>query len=148
MPIVNENVQLLVNGAAVTDANPMPIAAVPAKTASLPLFGGAIAASVAETEATVIDMRKYTKGELQFLVNSGAGTFSCAFYTSDIATGVFKPLYQEKADKSGWEAKPALVTTTTVSACYELAGFKGNYLKIVPAKSATINATFAFTPSI
>ena len=146
--MVNENVQIISDSTAVGAANPMPVSVVPAKITALPLFGGAIAASVAEADATVIDVRKYTKGALSFLVNSGAGTFSCAFYGSDVATGTFKVMHQAKKDGSGTEAKPALVTTTTVSAMYEINGINCNYLKIVPTLTSACNATFAFTPSL
>lgn len=111
------------------------------------LYGGAITASVSEANATVIDMRKHTAGSLSFLVNSGAGTFSCAYYGSDVATGTFKVMHQAKKDGTGTEAKPALVTTTTVSACYEVNGINVNYLKIVPTLTSTCNATFKFTKS-
>jgi hypothetical protein len=146
--MVNENVQIVSDALAVGASNPLPVSVVPAKSTVLPLFGGAISASVAEADATVIDMTKYTRGALSFLVNSGAGTFSCAFYGSDIATGTFKAMHQAKKDGSGTEAKPALVTTTTVSAMYEINGINCKYLKIVPTLTSTCNATFAFTPSV
>ena len=145
------NVQLCNGATLVGDANPLPVSFVPAKTAALPLFGGALAASVAETNAnaTVIDMRKYTKGALSALfATSSTGTFSLAFFGNDVATGVFKQIYQENNAKSGVEAKPPIVTSASTSLMYNVSEILCNYLKIVPTLSGTATYTFAFTPSI
>ena len=143
------NVQLCNGATLVGDANPLPVSFVPAKTASLPLFGGALAASVNEANATVIDMRKYTKGALSALfVSSSTGPFSLAFFGNDVATGVFKQIYQENNAKSGVEAKPPIVTSASTSLMYNVSEILCNYLKIVPTLSGTATYTFAFTPSI
>lgn len=112
------------------------------------LFGGAIAASVAETDATVIDMTGYTGGSLEVTINSGAGTWSIATTESEISTGVFKTAYGIKAADLTALAIPAIVTVTTVSACYEISNIKSKYLKFVPTLTSTCNATFKFTPCV
>jgi hypothetical protein len=118
----------------------------PKKGTTVTLFGGAIAASVTEANATAIDVRKYLGGSLDFLVNSGAGTFSLAIMTSETGTGVFHQLFKEKDDGT-FISVPAIVTTTTVSASYAIKDIKANYIKFVPTLTSTCNATFTFTPS-
>lgn len=112
------------------------------------LFGGAIAASVAEADATVIDMTEYTGGALEFAVNSGAGTYSIAVMTSEVATGVFKTAYSIKDSDLTQLAIPAIVTTTTVSATYAIKGIRSKYMKLVPTLTNACNATFKFTPNV
>jgi hypothetical protein len=119
----------------------------PQKGTTVTLFSGAIAASVSEANATVIDVRKYLGGSLDFLVNSGAGTFSLAIMTSETGTGVFHQSYKQKDDGT-FVIAPPIVTTTTVSASYALKDIKANYIKLVPTLTSTCNATFTFTPSI
>ena len=149
MSAADINVQMIQGGAYLSNSNPVPVSFVPAKITALLLFGGAIAASVTEASATVIDMRKYTKGALSALfATSGSGTISLAFFGSDIGTDVFKQIHQEKNDKAGYEAKPVIGTTASTSLMYEVAGITCNYLKIIPTVSGTTNYTFAFTPSI
>lgn len=116
------------------------------KPAALPLFGGAISASVTEANATSIDMTKFNGGVLDFKVNSGAGTFAVAVYGSEVNSGVFKPLYKQVAD--GTFAAVSITTTTTVSAEYAITGLLPKYIKFVPTLTSTANATFTFTPAV
>lgn len=117
-----------------------------AKPATVALFGGAIAASVTEANATVVDMTKFNGGTLDFKINSGAGTFAVAIYGSDVSTGVFKPLYKQIND--GTFAAFSITTVTTVSAEYVLTGLLPKYIKFVPTLTNTANATFKFTPAV
>lgn len=111
------------------------------------LFGGAIAASVTVANSTVIDMGGYTGGSLEVTINSGAGTYSLAVMESEIATGVFKKAYMQKQTDGAQLAIPAIVTTTTESAVYQLTNIGARYLKLVPTLTSTCNATFKFTPN-
>lgn len=145
MAFIDGNYQVICDGKAVNKTYPMPVKT-PKRTTQA-LFGGAIEASVTEANATVIDMTECQGGSLEVKVNSGTGTFSLAFMGAEVNSGVFKQVYQENAAKSGYEAKPALVTTTEVSAVYEISGIKCNYLKLVPTLTGTANVTFKFTPN-
>lgn len=118
-----------------------------AKPASIALFGGAIAASVTEANATVIDMTKFNAGTLDFKINSGAGTFAVAVYGSDVPTGVFKPLYKQILSDGTFTAL-SITTVTTVSAEYVIGGLLPKYIKFVPTLTNTANATFTFTPAV
>ena len=149
--MVENNVQVLMDGVhAAGAAYPLPVSmpATAIKGAPITLFGGAIAASVAETAATVIDMSGYEGGSLEVIINSGTGTFSCALMTKAIATGVFVAGHKEKQDGSGMEARPAIVTTASTSLSYSISGLRSKYLKIVPTLTGTANATFKFTPTV
>jgi len=112
------------------------------------LFGGAIAASVAETAATVIDMTGFQSGSLEVTINSGSGTFSIAQFESEITTGVFKKAYAQKQTDFAQLVIPAIVTTTTESAVYQITNIGARYLKLVPTITGTVNATFKFTPNV
>lgn len=119
------------------------------KGATVTLFGGAISASKDEAHSTVIDMRRFQGGSLDVKVNTGTGTFSLALMTSEVnvANTVFKQMYQEKADRSGVEVRPAIVTIASTSTSFSISGVRANYLKLVPTLSGTANVTFTFTPS-
>jgi hypothetical protein len=117
----------------------------PVKGTTVALFGGAIAASVTEANATVINMTKYTGGSLDFLDNSGTGTFAVVMYTSETGTGVFHAMQREV--DAGTFAAPAITTTASTSASYQIKDIKAKYIKFVPTLTGTCNATFTFTPS-
>lgn len=117
------------------------------KGTNVALFGGAISASVNEATSTVIDMRGYTGGSLDVLVNSGTGTFSLAIMTSETGTGVFHQMYIQKSDGSGQIAYPAIVTIASTSTSFSIPSLKANYIKLVPTLTGTANVTFTFTPS-
>lgn len=112
------------------------------------LFSGAIAASVTEANATVIDMTGYTAGSLEVTINSGSGTFSVAQFESEINSGVFKKAYAQKQADFAQLVIPAIVTTTTESAVYQVTNIGARYLKLVPTITGTVNATFKFTPYV
>ena len=116
------------------------------KPGAVTLFGGAIAASVTEANATVIDMQKFDAGTLDVLINSGAGTFAVALYGSDVPTGGFKPIYQQIND--GTFAAVSITTVTTVSAQYLLKNIHSRYIKFVPTLTNACNATFKFAPAV
>ena len=116
------------------------------KGSTIVLQGAAVAASVAEADATVIDMRQFTGGSLDVKVNSGTGTYSCALMASEAGTGVFHQIFKGKDDGT-YVTHPPIVTTSTVSAAYQIKDIKANYIKIVPTLTGTCNATFSFTPS-
>lgn len=120
---------------------------IPKSLSPMTLFGGAIAASVTEANATVIDMGGYSGGSLEVTINSGTGTFSIAQVESEIPTGVFKKAYMQKQADGAQLAIPAIVTTTTESAVYQLTNIGARYLKLVPTLTGTCNATFKFTPN-
>ncbi len=148
--MIDGNYQLVLGGNAVGASNPLPVspAITLTKGTTQTLFGGAIEASVAEADATVIDMRGYSGGSLEVTINSGNGTFSLAVMTHEINSGVFVQMDKEKADGSGVEDKPAIVTAASTSKSYSISGIRANYLKLVPTITGTVNATFKFTPSV
>ncbi len=75
------------------------------------LFGGNLAASVAEANATVIDMQGYTGGALECQRNSGAGTWSIQLYAHESANnGTF---IVPKIQFYGADANGALAASTS-----------------------------------
>lgn len=143
MTIINENNQVIADGAAIGESNPLPqdINEV-SKMATIALFGGAIAVSVAEADATVIDMKSIgaNAGSLQAVENSGTGSWVLALYEKDIATGVFTP------------ALVAAGTARTFAipdggGTIDINDLKANFIKFVPVLTGTSNATFRFTPT-
>ncbi len=142
--MIDANIQALINGNAIGDMNPLPVKK--SKGQTVTLFGGAISASVAEANATIIDMTDYTNGSLEFVVNSGTGTFSIAVYAKETNTGTFYPLNVAKQDGTGTTAYPAIATTASTSASYSLYGLNANYIKFVPTLTGTANVTLKFTP--
>lgn len=120
---------------------------IPKAPSPITLFGGAIAASVTEANATIIDMGGYSGGSLEVTINSGAGTYSIAQMQSEVSTGVFKKSYMQKQTDGAQLAIPAIVTTTTESAVYQITNIGARYLKLVPTLTSTCNATFKFTPN-
>lgn len=145
--MVEANVQFIANGAALSTSNPMPVLE-DIKQATLPLFGGAIAASVTEANATEIDMTNSSGGSLEVIINSGTGTWSLAVMTHEVAGGVYVQMAKLKSDGSGYEDFPAIVTIASTSKSYAISGIKANRLKFVPTLTGTCNATFKFTPAI
>jgi len=109
------------------------------------LFSGAISASVTEANATIINMNTYTGGSLDFTVSSGTGTFAVAIYSSETGTGTFHALNREV--DAGTFAAPAITTTASTSASYQIKDIKAKYIKFVPTLTGTCTATFVFTPS-
>lgn len=139
------NFQVIANGNAVSDSAPFPTKL--SKGSSKVLFGGAISASVIEANATAIDMTDYTGGSLEFVVNSGTGTFSIALLTKETNSGVFVQMDKMKTDGSGIEDFPAIVTTASTSKSYSISGIRANYIKFVPTLTGTANVTITFTPA-
>jgi hypothetical protein len=142
-----------VDAAGNVQVNPAPLNSTDdAVTADFPrggtqtLFGGAIAASVAEAAATVINMDGYNGGSLEGIINSGEGTWSLAFYTSETGTGTFSAMNIEKDDGT-FVAAPAIAQPAT-SQSWQIKNIKAKYLKIVPTLTNASNATFLFTPSV
>jgi len=118
------------------------------------LFGGNLAASVAEANATVIDMQGYTGGALECQRNSGAGTWSIQLYAHESANnGTFIiPKVNSIVDAAGNGAFssvdfPALATSANNSVIHYVDGIKSRYIKFVPTLSSTANFAFTFTPS-
>ena len=119
------------------------------------LFGGNLAASVAEANATVIDMQGYTGGALECQRNSGAGTWSIQLYAHESAnngTFIVPKIQFYGADANGALAAstsdfPALATTANNSVIHYIDGIKSRYIKFVPTLSSTANFAFTFTPS-
>ena len=111
------------------------------------LFAGAIAASVTEPNATEIDMTNSDGGSLEVTINSGTGTWSIAVMTHEVAGGVYVQMDKMKADGTGHEDYPAIVSTASTSKSYAVTGIKANRLKFVPTLTGTCNATFKFTPT-
>lgn len=145
--MVDENVQVISSGKAVSPSNPMPVVK-DIKGTTLTLFSGAIAASVTEENATEIDMTNSDGGSLEVTINSGTGTWSIAVMTHEVAGGVYVQMDKMKSDGSGFEDFPAIVTTASTSKSYAIAGIKANKLKFVPTLTGTCNATFKFTPAM
>lgn len=143
--MLDGNFQILANGKSVKDSTPLPVKL--QKGTSKVLFGGAIAASVTEANATVIDMTGYTGGSLEVVVNSGTGTFSIALFTKETNSGTFVQMDKMKADGTGMEDFPPIVTTASTSKSYSVSGIRANYLKFVPTLTGTANVTITFTPA-
>lgn len=143
--MVEANFQIISNGNAVSDIAPFPTKL--PKGSSIVLFGGAISTSVTESNATVIDMTDYSGGSLEFIVNSGTGTFSIDLLTKETNLGVFVQMDKMKADGSGMEDFPAIDTIASTSKSYSISGIKANYIKFVPTLTGAANVTITFTPS-
>lgn len=143
--MVEANFQIVSNGNAVSDIAPFPTKL--SKGSSIVLFGGAISESVTEANATVIDMTDYAGGSLEFIVNSGSGTFSIDLLTKETNSGVFVQMDKMKTDGSGMEDFPAIVTTASTSKSYSVSGIRSNYIKFVPTLTGIANVTITFTPA-
>lgn len=141
----NENVQIVTgNGLAISATNPMPITTISAaKNAALPLFGGAIAASVALADATAIDMTGgFNAGALQVLANSGTGSWAVAIYGCDTLAGTYVPLATAAAGAA------RTIAVITAGGIFDVTDLRSRFIKFVPTLTGTHNATFKFTPSI
>lgn len=137
---LNVNAELVTGGSVIGESNPLPVQE-DIKGAAIALFGGAISASVAEADATVIDMREFNAGSLQVVENSGTGTWVFSLYEKDVATGVFTP------------ALVAAGTARTFAipdggGTIDIPDLKANYIKFVPVLTGTSNVTAKFTPTI
>ncbi|MFT8350041.1 hypothetical protein [Clostridium saccharoperbutylacetonicum] len=143
--MLDGNFQITANGKAVSNTAPIPSKL--QKGTSKVLFGGAIAASVTESNATAIDMTGYEGGSLEVVVNSGTGTFSIALFTKETNAGTFVQMDKMKTDGSGMEDFPAIVTTASTSKSYSISGIRANYIKFVPTLTGTANVTITFTPA-
>ena len=143
MTIVNENTQVIVDGQAMGESNPLPqdINEV-SKDTTIALFGGAISASVAEADATVIDMKTIgaNAGNLQAVETSGTGSYSLAIYAKDIATGVFVPLMTAAGSAR-------TVAIPDGGGSVDVTDLRANYIKFVPTLTGTSTMTFKFTPT-
>lgn len=104
------------------------------------LFGGAINASVSETNASIIDMQNYMGGSLEVKENSGNGTWSFALYTSPINGGVFAPAIN---------AAGSAITVSIPDGGGECAisDIKAKFIKWVPTLTGTSNVTAKWTPT-
>ena len=137
---MNVNAEIVTGGSAVGASNPLPMTE-DSKGTTLALYGGAISASVAEADATVIDMREHNAGSLQVVENSGTGSWVFSLYEKDVATGVFTP------------ALVAAGTARTFAipdggGTIDISDLKANYIKFVPVLTGTSNVTVKFTPTI
>jgi hypothetical protein len=141
--MVDANVQVLVDGIAMGEANPLPqdINEV-SKGTTIQLFGGDILASVNEATATVIDMKSIgaNAGNLQAIETSGTGSYSLAIYAKDIGTGVFVPLMTAAGSAR-------TVAIPDGGGSVDVTDLRANYIKFVPTLTGTSTMNFKFTPA-
>lgn len=104
-----------------------------------------LTATVTEANSPAINMVGFYGGSLEVVINSGSGTISFEFMTSETGAEPFYPAFD--ATVSTPVQIPNITTTTGVSASYQIKGIRSNYLKLVPNVSGTVNATVYFTPS-
>jgi len=111
----------------------------------------ALTTSVTEPNTPSINMIGARCGSLDVTINSGSGTISFALYTSETGiAGSFKPTFTVPygvANATPIQV-PAIVTTASTSASYEILGLNSKYIKFVPNVSGTVNATVLFTPAV
>ncbi len=103
------------------------------------LFGGAIAASVTEANATEIDMQGFTSGSLEVVENSGTGTWVFTLYEHSSTGGVFCP---------GLIAAGTARTFAIPDGggTIDIDGIRANFIKLVPTLTGASNVTVKFTP--
>lgn len=102
------------------------------------LYGGAINASVSETNATEINMSYCSGGSLEVVENSGTGSWSFALYEKSTSGGVFTP---------GLTTAGAAITIAIPDGggTVDIGNIRAKYIKWVPTLTGTSNVTVKWT---
>ena len=120
----------------------------PVKKGGTQVLFSALTATVTAANSPSINMTSYTGGSLQSIVSGNGGAVSFQVLTSEDGI-TFVPAYTYAATPVVF---PPVVTTTGVSAAFQVSGIYAKYVKFVPtvsglAATPTFSALVSFTPS-